>query len=152
MRIRRGFVVLAAVLLHGPLASAQSLGGHGGHGGGHAPPAGGSAPALADIPVARGVWPRLDIGAVFCQSQAGLIAHANLADANPDQPRFPSGCRPVVRMEPVTIVSRVPPGSTQVRLTRDGEVGWTDAWLPVNGPRDQGRSAPPGGLGRPPPG
>ena len=75
------------------------------------------------------VWPRLDAGAVFCQSQDALVTRAGMPAGN-----LPSGCRLIQRRTGITIVNRVPPGSTQVKLNPDGDVGWTDAWLPERPP------------------
>lgn len=94
----------------------------------------------SSIPAVREIWPRLDFGAVLCQSREDLIARAHaILDPTTGQRLLPTGCRPILAAVPVTVVDRVPPGSTEVRLA-SGETGWTDAWLPEKEP--EGRSTP----------
>lgn len=133
MRTLRLTASTAMVLcLHATLASAQmgsgagplSPGGRAGFGGRGMRATPNPTTRPPDMPAIPLAWPRLDPGAVFCHSRDDLIARARMAGD------LPIGCERVQEATPVTIVSRVPPGSTEVRVTASGEVGWTDAWLP----------------------
>ncbi len=90
---------------------------------------------LPEVKVTPDPWPRLDPGAVFCQTSEDLRQHlavmAARLDGNGGGPGEPAGCRLVRAATPVTVVVREGPGRTQVRLSgAAAETGWTDAFLP----------------------
>jgi hypothetical protein len=130
MRSLRVLVGVAlAVCLGVGSAWAQSAGG-GGRGAGRHGRGGAPTPALPDVPPVPNIWPRLDVGAVFCGTRDALIARANMVEAGAPAGQLPEGCRLIEQPTAVTVVDRVPPGSTEVRLKPGGETGWTDAFLP----------------------
>jgi len=79
------------------------------------------------------VWPRLDPGAVFCQTQADLgqyqaLIEVGTARASTSTPK----CRVISKPTAITILSRASSAQTQVALSDDSKtVGWTNAYLPV---------------------
>ncbi|TPG57448.1 hypothetical protein EAH89_11000 [Roseomonas nepalensis] len=125
----------------GAMSSMGAMGGSGGIGGpgGMRGPMGGSggqSRALAPPPprLRPDTGPRLDAGALLCRSLEDLRRRAAL-QANPAAAAGPRpDCRTVPSSVPITVVSRVGPGATQVQLGTPGaETGWTDAWLPDRG-------------------
>lgn len=86
--------------------------------------------SLAPLDPVVQAWPRLEPGAVLCQSQQDLSRRAALLS----KPESDDGARPdchlVARAMGVTVLHYAGPGATQVRITRTGETGWTDSWLP----------------------
>ena len=114
-------------------------GGHWRHGRGAAASQRTQPDALSTLPPTRNAGQRLDVGAVLCESREELIARAErIVAQGAGQALLPEGCRPILASVPVTVVERVPPGSTEVRLA-SGELGWTDVWLPDTGPVDASR-------------
>ena len=101
----------------------------GGRGGRGAPPP----PAAPALRRPQEVWPRLDAGAVLCRSRDELVARARM-EADQGIAAMPQGCRLVRNVTAITIVDRVPPGATQVKVRDNGETGWTDAFLPDRPP------------------
>jgi hypothetical protein len=83
-------------------------------------------------------WPRLDAGAIFCDSQEDLDRHLAVAEARLDgltPPPEPAGCHPIRLQTSITVLNRASPGHTQVKLSHDpGSVGWTDVFLPDKSP------------------
>lgn len=76
----------------------------------------------------RQPWPRLDVGAVFCDTQEDLLRHAQ-QDDRPD-----TTCRVIGHATPITIVHRVSPGLTEIRTQDSDQAGWTNVWLPARAP------------------
>lgn len=79
------------------------------------------------------VWPRLDPGAVFCQTREDLGQYqAELEGGATQASTSISKCRMIKKMTAITILSRVSPAQTQVLLSDDSQaVGWTNAYLPA---------------------
>lgn len=93
----------------------------------------------ADLPTVRAptaVWPRLDPGAVVCQTEDDLDRHAANTVARVSGGEMQTAnCRVIGQTVGIKIVNREGPGRTQVQLTAPGgETGWTDAWLPDKPP------------------
>lgn len=85
---------------------------------------------------AQNAWPRLDPGAVFCNTQADLErrAKAIAATLEGDQSGAPdnAGCSIVRAPTPIDVINRHGQGETEVRMKQGTTAtGWTDAWLPV---------------------
>ena len=89
------------------------------------------APAAPDVPAPPMAWPRLDRGAVLCQTEDDLLRRAAILRGEPTDP---ANCRPITAPTAVQIIQRAGPGSTEVKLTARNETGWTDAWLPPTPP------------------
>jgi hypothetical protein len=87
-----------------------------------------------DVPVMKDAWPRLDPGAVFCQTPEDLRAHlANVSARLDGKPASadPPGCHVVREPTAVVVVSREGLARTEVRMSdATGAVGWTDTYLP----------------------
>ncbi len=76
---------------------------------------------------------RLDIGALFCDTEAELRQHqaAIMARMAGHETPEPAGCKIVQQMQAVSVLDRHGPARTQVRLRGQAEqVGWTDALIP----------------------
>ena len=129
-------LVMALVV---PRASHAQMGGHGRHGGRQS--ATQTTPAPPPLPAGPVVWPRLDPGAMLCQTRDALTDEQNrLRDNNSADPA--SGCRIVQDPTAIKILERDGPGQTQVALTgQGGETGWTNAFLPAEGPPGAAASA-----------
>ena len=85
-------------------------------------------------------------GATICSSLPDLQQLARL-QRNQDQAasEHPS-CRIVTAMMPISILSRVGPGATEVRIAgTPSETAWTNAWLPD---RPAVSAHPPGDIAR----
>ena len=82
------------------------------------------------------VWPRLDPGAVLCNTEDDLERHAENMTARVSGGTTQStDCHLIARPTGIQIISRQGPGRTQVRLSTPGEpTGWTDVWLPDKAP------------------
>ena len=82
------------------------------------------------------VWPRLDPGAVFCQTEDDLDRHtANMIARVSGRPTQSADCRMIAQPVGIQIISRQGLGRTQVKLSGPGnEIGWTDVWLPEKAP------------------
>jgi hypothetical protein len=88
-------------------------------------------PTMPDVPAPPSAWPRLDPGAVLCQTEDDLTRRA--AQMRGEQ-TGPINCRLINQPTAIQIVERAGLGRTEVTLTARGETGWTDAWLPPNPP------------------
>jgi|SRR5271170_4542860 len=115
-----------------PWASHAQMGGHGRHGGRQS--ATQTTPAPPPLPAEPVVWPRLDPGAILCQTRDALTDEQNrLRDDN--SAGLASGCRIVQDPTAISILERDGPGQTQVAVTdHGGETGWTNAFLPAEPP------------------
>jgi hypothetical protein len=82
------------------------------------------------------VWPRLDPGAVLCQTEDDLERHAwNMTARVGGGTTQTTDCHIIARPTGIQILSRQGPGRTQVKLSTPGDVtGWTDVWLPDKAP------------------
>lgn len=79
------------------------------------------------------IWPRLDPGAVVCQTEDDLDRHAaNMVARVSGGEMQTANCRVIGQPVGIKIVNRQGPGRTQVQL--GDETGWTDAWLPDKPP------------------
>jgi len=79
-------------------------------------------------------WPRLDPGAVLCNTEYDLDRHAsNMTARVSGGNTLTADCRIVAQPVGIQIVSRQRPGRTQVKLPGD-VIGWTDVWLPEKAP------------------
>jgi hypothetical protein len=94
-----------------------------------------SAP-LAPVRPAPTVWPRLDPGAVLCNTVDDLELHAANMTARVSGGRtMAADCRIIAQPTGIQIVTRQGQGRTLVKLNVAGDVtGWTDAWLPDKAP------------------
>ena len=80
------------------------------------------------------VWPRLDPGAVVCQTEDDLDRHAaNMIARVSGGEMQTANCHAVAQPVGIKIVNREGPGRTEVQLA-GGEKGWTDVWLPDKPP------------------
>jgi hypothetical protein len=81
-------------------------------------------------------WPRLDPGAVFCQTEDDLARHAsNMVAQVGGGTTEAADCRIIGNPVAIQILNREGLGRTQVKLAGPaGETGWTDAWLPAKPP------------------
>jgi hypothetical protein len=82
-------------------------------------------------------WPRLDPGAVFCNSADDLQQHAmaiNAALDGKERALMTPGCSMLQVRTPVDVLDRSTLGRTQVRVRATGDIGWTDVWLPDRPP------------------
>lgn len=134
-----GIVLAASVVLTASPASAQSAAPGGRH---H----GGSQAQQPQSPIATPTsttratlesWPRLDPGAVLCDSAEDLQQRAKALDAALDghnRPVMTPGCTMLQARTPVDVLDRSTLGSTQVRVRSSGATGWTDVWLPDRPP------------------
>ncbi len=149
---RAGRVLAVVMALAAPTVAAQSPAGptspddgngaapnHRQHRGGQSP--GQKRPAaLPEVKVTPDPWPRLDPGAVFCQTAEDLRQHlavvAARLDGNGGSVAEPAGCRLIRAPTAVAVLAREAPGRTQVRMSgASAETGWTDAFLPDKGGR-----------------
>lgn len=81
------------------------------------------------------MWPRLDPGAVFCQTQDDLARYqAKFSSGGPVQSIKPN-CRRILKTTAIKIVERDGPAQTKVALSYDTkQVGWTNNYLPMTRP------------------
>lgn len=131
--------ITLALLLAGASSAAAQMGGAqmGGHGGRHrgqqqATQSATAAPSL--IPAAPAAWPRLDVGAILCQSRDDLIHYQarGTADAAPGPA---PDCHVIEQPTGITILDRDGPSRTHVALTDSPDhTGWTDVYLPSTPP------------------
>ena len=108
-------------------------------GGGPQAPEQRSGPSLP-LPKLQDPWPRLDVGALLCGSEAGLIQHQAAVEArlNGQDANEPIDCRIVRAMTPVTVVDRHGLSRTEVKLPGPPEsTGWTDVVIAREKPRDR---------------
>jgi hypothetical protein len=82
------------------------------------------------------VWPRLDPGAVFCQTQDDMTRYqAKLAGGQAAQSAKPPNCRMILTTTAIKILEREGPAMTKVALSDDTkQVGWTNNYLPTTRP------------------
>lgn len=82
------------------------------------------------------VWPRLDPGAILCQTADDLDRHAaNMTARVNGGETLAANCRIIALPTGIQILSRQGLGRTQVKLSSaDNATGWTDAWLPDKAP------------------
>jgi len=94
-----------------------------------------SAPAPVPQRVQPDPWPRLDPGAMLCDSKDALMQYqeAVATAAGAPVPLQP-GCTRVTQRMAVSVVQRDGPSRVQVKVTSPPRVGWTDAWLPASPP------------------
>ena len=86
-----------------------------------------------DVKAAPQAWPRLEIGAALCRSEADLGRLA--ANRAHTEGGGAADCQIMRAATGVQIVQRKGPGRTQVRVTdQPAVVGWTDVWLPEKAP------------------
>jgi hypothetical protein len=79
-------------------------------------------------------WPRLDPGAVFCNTADDLDRHAlNMTSRVSGGSTRATDCHIIAQPTGIRILSRQGPGRTQVKLPGD-VTGWTDVWLPEKAP------------------
>ena len=103
----------------------------GDHGNRHARAAAAASPRLTELRPQVDPWPRLDAGATICRSLPDLQQLAKLQRDRDDVPSVHPSCSIVTAMVPISIVSRVGPGATEVHIDgSQAEVAWTNAWLP----------------------
>lgn len=103
----------------------------GDHSNRHARPAGAAPKRLTELKPQVDPWPRLDAGATICRSLPDLQQLARLQRNHDEASGVHPSCSIVTAMMPVSIISRVGPGATEVQI--DGpqrDVAWTNAWLP----------------------
>jgi hypothetical protein len=92
------------------------------------------APPAPPPRAATAVWPRLDPGAVLCQTEDDLDRHAaNMVARVSGSETQSANCRAIAQPVGIKIISREGPGRTEVQLA-GGETGWTDVWLPDRPP------------------
>ncbi|WP_428486937.1 hypothetical protein [Rhodopila sp.] len=91
-------------------------------------------PGLPDVKPQPQAWPRLDPGAVLCQSETDLDRLT--ARRHGEDVTGPVDCQVVRDPTAITILQRKGPGKTEVRMTnaQTGGSGWTDVWLPDKAP------------------
>jgi hypothetical protein len=82
------------------------------------------------------VWPRLDPGAVFCQTQDDLARYqTKLAGGETAQSTKPLNCRMIITTTAIKILEREALARTKVALSNDAnQVGWTNNYLPTTRP------------------
>jgi hypothetical protein len=95
-----------------------------------------NAPPPPPVRAAPTVWPRLDPGAVLCNTVDDLDRHAaNMTARVSGGGTLAADCRIITQPTGIQIISREGLGRTQVRVKGPGSVsGWTDAWLPDKAP------------------
>lgn len=153
--IRAGCTVALVLAIAAAPAAAQTAGGdsstdlspgaspsagpshHHGRGASNGPAKGATPPPAP--PQAQAPWPRLDPGAVLCQTPEDLrqraAAMANYLNGSASRVVQPPGCRVIQLPAGVVVLDRQGPGQTQVRTTGAAAVtGWTDAYLPETSP------------------
>ena len=91
-------------------------------------------PPVPTLPPSRGIaGPRLEPGAVLCNTQADLEHRAQvtqrISDGVPDAGEPLAGCRIIAQERGVDVLSRAGLGRSEVRVKPSGQVGWTDAYL-----------------------
>lgn len=93
-------------------------------------------PGPPPVRAPNAVWPRLDPGAVVCQTEDDLDRHAaNMIARVSGGEMQTANCRVIGQTVGIKIVNREGPGRTQVQVTGPGgDTGWTDAWLPDKPP------------------
>jgi hypothetical protein len=92
------------------------------------------APAPPPPPARPAAWPRLDPGAVLCNTDDDLDRHAsNMTSRVGGGGTRATDCRIISQPTGIQILSRQGPGRTQVKLPGD-VTGWTDVWLPEKAP------------------
>ena len=90
-----------------------------------------ASPRLTELKPQVDPWPRLDAGATICRSLPDLQQLARLQRNRDDLPSVRPSCSIVTAMVPISIVSRVGPGATEVTIGgSQPELAWTNAWLP----------------------
>jgi hypothetical protein len=94
-------------------------------------------PPIPTLPPSRGIsGPRLDPGAVVCQSESDLQRRAEVnrrrLDGVPDAGNPLENCRMMTQPQGVEVVARHGMGRTEVKLRGSAETGWTDSYLPAS--------------------
>lgn len=92
-------------------------------------------PPISTLSPTRGIaGPRLERGAVLCGTEQDLQRRGDvnrrIADGEADPGDPLSGCRLVRQERGVEVVVRHGLGRVQVKVKPNGEVGWTDVYLP----------------------
>ena len=91
-------------------------------------------PKVSTLAPVRGIsGPRLEPGAVLCNTEGDLQrrgeVNRRIADGVPDPGDPLSGCRLLNQERGIEVVSRAGMGRLQVKLKPGGELGWTDAFI-----------------------
>ena len=88
---------------------------------------------LPDVKAAPQAWPRLDPGSAICRTAEDLSRLA--ANRAHTDGGGRADCQIVHVATAVTVVQRLAPSRTQIRLTdQPTAMGWTDVWLPEKAP------------------
>jgi hypothetical protein len=91
-------------------------------------------PAPPPLPVLKAPWPRLDTGAILCNSREDLVAYQNRQAGEPASGPAPD-CHVIQRLTPVQILDREGLARTHVALTdASKQTGWTDVYIPATPP------------------
>jgi hypothetical protein len=135
-------IAFALVALAFSVSTSSSYAQMGGFGGGHGKRS--SQQQTQSLPSPRPtppvkvpeVWPRLDPGAVFCQTQDDLARYqAKLAGAQAAQSTEPLKCRMIIKTTAIKVLERSGLAQTKVALSNDSkQVGWTNNYLPTTRP------------------
>lgn len=103
----------------------------GDHAGRHAHAATPTPKRLTELKPQVDPWPRLDAGATICRSLPDLQQLARMQRNRDEVPSTHPSCSIVTAMVPISILSRVGLGATEVQINGpQPDVAWTNAWLP----------------------
>jgi len=90
-----------------------------------------AAAVAPSVPAPPSAWPRLDPGSVICRSQDDLQRRAALMRG---EQAGAADCQAITQPTAIKILERAGPGATEIQITSNSLMGWTDAWLPANPP------------------
>jgi hypothetical protein len=95
-----------------------------------------TAPQPPPLPNLREVWPRLDSGAVLCETRDDLTSYqARLAGGSNYRAGVAPKCRMIQDPIGITILEREGLSQTKVMLAGAAkETGWTNVYLPTTAP------------------
>ena len=92
--------------------------------------------STAPAPVMREIWPRLDVGAVFCRTPQALNKHlsavAAVLDNRAAEVAEPTDCRNITAPTAVTVLSRDGPARTEVQLSNTPPENRVDGCIPAS--------------------
>ena len=131
---RWGRLLLPMLLLMGAVPSAYAQSGHG-HGGRQKTqqPAPSPSPTATSPTTDTPSGPRLEVGALFCQSHDDLVEYQTLVagETSPKPGDQPPKCHRLEKQVGIQILNRDGPSRTQIVTTEEPkQTGWTNAYLP----------------------
>ncbi len=124
-----------------PMGAGQMGGGHGGRERQQQQATKPTAPVPPTVVVET--WPRLEAGAILCQSRDDLVRYQTPTTADPDNAASAQAadCRIIQKRTAIQILDRDGPSRSHVVVTdASSQTGWTNAYLPSKSPASGGTS------------